>query len=154
MWFRIIAEYGDIDVTTLSNVTVRCSMTCRGTHHVMKSSRPSLLPPKNHLRIINTYGACARGGGRRPGFEASKNLRSVYRRTSKTYVRSINVRFERTFGIKTYVSNVRSMCTYGYVPATLMGMLITNTRAYVCTELEEWRLELERHANLQYFPLC
>ena len=34
------------------------------------ASYPGLLPPKNHLRIINTYGACARGGGRRPGYEA------------------------------------------------------------------------------------
>ena len=62
-------EYGGIDVTTLSNVTVRRSMTCRGTHHVMKSTRPS--PSENHLRIINTYGACASGGGKRPGYEAT-----------------------------------------------------------------------------------
>ena len=68
VWFRTIAEYGDIDVTVLSNVMVRRSMTCRATHHVMKSTRPS--PPKNHLRIINSCGACARGGGRRPGYEA------------------------------------------------------------------------------------
>ena len=27
---------------------------------------------ENHLRTINTYGACARGGGRRPGYEAAK----------------------------------------------------------------------------------
>ena len=41
VWFRIIAEYGDIDVTILSNVTVRrraqLDDMCRGTHHVMKS---------------------------------------------------------------------------------------------------------------------
>ena len=30
-----------------------------------------LLPPKILPRVIITYGACARGGGRRPGFEAS-----------------------------------------------------------------------------------
>ena len=35
-------------------------------------NRPGLLPPKKHLRIINTYGACARGGGRRPGYEATR----------------------------------------------------------------------------------
>ena len=40
------------------------------------ASYPGLLPPKNHLRIINTYGACARGGGRRPGYEARCYLAS------------------------------------------------------------------------------
>ena len=36
---------------------------------MMKSST-RLLPPKNNLRVINTYGACARGGGKRSGYEA------------------------------------------------------------------------------------
>ena len=40
-------------------------------------------------------------------FVTKQNVRSMYRRTSKTYVWSINVRFERTFGVittfRTYV---------------------------------------------------
>ena len=36
------------------------------------SASPKILP-----RVIITYGACARGGGRRPGFEATKILPRV-----------------------------------------------------------------------------
>ena len=54
------------------------------------ASYPGLLPPKNHLRIINTYGACARGGGRRPGYEAICMYVSVTLRNSRaTRKRSI-----------------------------------------------------------------
>ena len=35
-------------------------------HHEMRCSLPTKILP----RVIITYGACARGGGRRPGFEA------------------------------------------------------------------------------------
>ena len=38
---------------------------------------------KNHLRIINTYGACARGGGRRPGFEARLRPKNLQLHVSK-----------------------------------------------------------------------
>ena len=73
----------------------------------------------------------------------------MYRRTSKTYVRSINVRFERTFGIKTYVLNVRLKCTYVCVPATLMCACSSPTHG-ICTELEEWRARETRKSRVLF----
>ena len=49
----------------------------RGTHLVIKCTRPSALPMKILPRVIITYGACARGGGRRPGFETTTALQRI-----------------------------------------------------------------------------
>ena len=57
----------------------------RGTHHVIKC----LPPPKILPRVIITYGACARGGGRRPGFEASPLRMLASDNYAWVYLRSV-----------------------------------------------------------------
>ena len=42
----------------------------RSRHASRDKMYPAFSPPKILPRVIKTYGACARGGGRRPGFEA------------------------------------------------------------------------------------
>ena len=78
MWLRSFIIY----ILTSQHHTMTLYDSC-GTHHVIKCTRP----PKILPRVIITYGACARGGGRRPGFEASHVHRrpALLRRDSRRH---------------------------------------------------------------------
>ena len=77
------------------------------------ASNPGLLPPprahapyvlimRRYLRIINTYGACARGGGRKPGFEATLYARGLSPARSAAHERvnrDVDKIMEEVFGV-------------------------------------------------------